>query len=87
VILAALFVVAQLADLVTALMVARELNPIVAVLGSRPLTAVVVKVALIGFVLAVVHLASPTRPVLARVGIVAGAFGTLSNTHLTPFWV
>ena len=90
-ILAALFVVAQLADLFTALLVARELNPIVAALGSSPLTAVIVKLALIGFVLAVVRIASPTRPMLARVvlviGIAAGAFGALSNTHLTPFWV
>ena len=90
-ILAALFVVAQLADLFTALLVARELNPIVAALGSSPLTAVVVKVALIGFVLLVVRIAAPTRPTLARIvlviGITAGAFGALSNTHLTPFWV
>jgi hypothetical protein len=89
--LAALFVIAQLADLLTALLVARELNPIVAAFGSSPLTAVVVKLALIGFVLAVVRIASPSRPTLARVvlviGIVAGAFGALSNTHLTPFWV
>jgi len=90
-ILGLLFVMAQLADLLTALLVARELNPIVAALGSSSLTAVVVKVALIGFVLLVVRIAAPTRPTLARIvlviGIAAGAFGALSNTHLTPFWV
>jgi len=90
-ILGLLFVMAQLADLFTALLVARELNPIVAALGSSPLTAVVVKLALIGFVLLVVRITAPTRPTLARIvlviGIAAGAFGALSNTHLTPFWV
>jgi hypothetical protein len=90
-ILAGLFVIAQLADLLSALVVARELNPIVAALGSSPVAAIAVKLVLIGFVLAVVRIAAPTRPLVAPlvlvIGIVAGAFGALSNTHLTPFWV
>jgi hypothetical protein len=51
--------------------------------------SIVLKVALICFVLAVVAVIGPRRPLLARVvlvvGIVAGLVGAISNTHLTPF--
>jgi hypothetical protein len=50
--------------------------------------SIVLKVALILFVLAVVRVIGPRRPVLARVvlavGIVAGVVGAISNTDLTP---
>jgi membrane-associated PAP2 superfamily phosphatase len=50
--------------------------------------SVVLKVVLICFVLAVVQVLRPQRPVLARVvlaiGVVAGIVGTISNTDLTP---
>jgi hypothetical protein len=85
--LAAIFVVAQLADALTALVVSRELNPIIG--AVPPAVSIALKVALICFVLAVVRVVGPQRPVLARVvlvvGIVAGFIGMISNTHLTPF--
>ena len=84
--LAATFVVAQVADALTALVVSRELNPIIGV--APPVVSIALKVALIFFVLAVVRVIGPRRPVLARtvlvVGIVAGVVGTISNTDLTP---
>ena len=85
-VLAVIFIAAQVADAVTALVVSRELNPII---GSvPPLVSIVLKVALICFVLAVVRVIGPQRPTLARVvlvvGIVAGVAGTISNTDLTP---
>lgn len=87
--LAGAFAVAQLADLVTAWGVARELNPIAAALASRPLAALVVKVALIVFVVAAAEINARRHPALARAllvfGAVAGLAGALSNTHLTPF--
>jgi hypothetical protein len=50
--------------------------------------SIALKVALICFVLAVVRVVAPQRPVLARVvlvvGIVAGFLGMISNTDLTP---
>lgn len=83
------FAAAQVADLVTALLVARELNPLAAGILASPPAAIAVKLALIAFVAAVVRIASPVRPLLARVvllvGVVAGLAGALSNTHLTPF--
>jgi len=86
VVLAAAFVVAQVADALTALVVSRELNPIIGV--APPAVSIVLKVALILFVLAVVRVVGPRRPVLARVvlvvGIVAGVVGAISNTDLTP---
>ncbi|MFL5710783.1 MAG: hypothetical protein ACJ77W_02770 [Chloroflexota bacterium] len=86
-VLAAAFVVAQVADALTALVVSRELNPIIG--AVPPLVSILLKVALIGFVLAVVRVVAPQRPTLARVvlvvGIVAGFVGTISNTDLTPF--
>jgi hypothetical protein len=87
VVLAAIFVVAQVADTVSALVVSRELNPII---GAAPSgISVALKVALICFVLAVVQVIGPKRPLLARlvlvVGIVAGLVGAISNTDLTPF--
>ena len=86
---AAIFAVAQLADLVTAWRVARELNPLAAVLLSEPLVGLVVKVLLIVFVVAVAELVARRRPGLARLlllfGTVAGLAGVISNTHLTPF--
>jgi hypothetical protein len=84
--LGAAFVVAQLADAVSALVVAHELNPIIG--AAPPFVSVVLKVVLICFVLAVVQVIRPRRPVLARVvlliGVVAGILGTVSNTDLTP---
>ncbi|MFL5677681.1 MAG: hypothetical protein ACJ77X_08610 [Chloroflexota bacterium] len=86
-VLAAAFVVAQVADALTALVVSRELNPIIG--AVPPLVSILLKVALICFVLAVVRVVGPQRPTLARVvlvvGIVAGFVGTISNTDLTPF--
>ena len=86
-VLAAAFVVAQVADALTALVVSRELNPIIG--AVPPIVSILLKVALICFVLAVVRVVAPQRPTLARVvlvvGIVAGFVGTISNTDLTPF--
>jgi hypothetical protein len=86
VVLAAAFVVTQLADAISALVVSRELNPVIG--ASPPAVSILLKVVLICFVLAVVHVIRPQRPVLARVvlviGVVAGVAGTLSNTDLTP---
>lgn len=87
--LAIAFTLAQLADLVSALVVARELNPIAASLVGRPLLALALKVALVALVVAVAEICDRRRPLLARVvlviGAVAGLLGALSNTHLTPF--
>ena len=86
-VLAATFVVAQVADSLSALVVSRELNPIIG--AAPPVVSVALKVALVCFVLAVVQVIRPKRPLLARlvlvVGVVAGLVGTISNTHLTPF--
>ncbi len=86
VVLAAAFVVTQLADAISALVVSRELNPVIG--ASPPAVSILLKVVLICFVLAVVQVIRPQRPVLARVvlviGVVAGVAGTLSNTDLTP---
>jgi len=85
--LTAAFVVAQVADALTALVVSRELNPIIG--AVPPAVSIVLKVALVCFVLAVVQVIRPQRPLLARVvlvvGIVAGFVGAISNTDLTPF--
>jgi hypothetical protein len=85
--LAVTFVAVQVADALTALFVARELNPIIGVVP--PVVSIALKVVLICFVLAVVQVIRPQRPLLARavlfVGIVAGLVGTISNTELTPF--
>lgn len=87
--LVASFTVAQLADLVTASLVARELNPIAAALASEPILGFAMKVALIAFVVAIADICDRRRPGLARlvlvVGTLAGLAGALSNTHLTPF--
>jgi hypothetical protein len=87
--LAVVFAVAQLADLVTASRVTRELNPIAAALMADPILGLVVKVLLIVFVVAVADVLSERRPSLARLlllfGSVAGIAGVISNTHLTPF--
>ena len=87
--LVAAFTLAQLADLVSALAVARELNPIAASIVGRPLLALALKLGLIALVVAVAEICARRRPLLARIvlliGIVAGLFGALSNTHLTPF--
>ncbi|MFL5673401.1 MAG: hypothetical protein ACJ779_00190 [Chloroflexota bacterium] len=86
-VLAATFVVAEIADVLTALVVSHELNPLIG--AGPPVVSIVLKVALICFVLAVVRVIGPRRPVLARlvlvVGILAGIVGTISNTDLTPF--
>jgi uncharacterized membrane protein YgdD (TMEM256/DUF423 family) len=87
ILLAATFVVAQIADAFSAMVVARELNPLI---GSvSPIVSIALKVGLICFVLAVVEISRRQRTTLARVvlvvGIVAGFAGALSNTDLTPF--
>jgi branched-subunit amino acid permease len=86
-VLAATLVVAQVTDSLGALVVSRELNPIIG--AAMPVVSIVLKVALVCFVLAVVQVIRPKRPLLARlvlvVGTVAGLVGTISNTHLTPF--
>ena len=83
------FTVAQLLDLVSALVVAREMNPIVASMVEQPLVGLVLKLALIAFVVATAEICDRRRPGLARlvlvVGAIAGLGGALSNTHLTPF--
>ena len=87
--LAVAFTLAQVADLLSALVVARELNPIAASIVERPLLAFALKGALVALVVAVAEICDRRRPVLARVvlliGTVAGLLGALSNTHLTPF--
>ena len=87
--LVAAFTLAQAADLVSALVVARELNPIAASIVERPLLALALKVALVALVVAVAEICDRRRPLLARavllIGTVAGLLGALSNTHLTPF--
>jgi hypothetical protein len=80
-------VVAQVADALSALVVSRELNPII---GSvPPVVSITLKMILIGFVLAVVEVSGRHRPTVARVvlvvGIIAGFAGAVSNTDLTPF--
>jgi Domain of unknown function (DUF5658) len=87
--LVATFSIAQLADLVSALVVAHELNPIASTLVERPLLAFALKIALIAFVVAVAEICDRERPLVARfvlvIGALAGLIGALSNTHLTPF--
>jgi hypothetical protein len=87
--LAVAFTLAQFADLASALVVARELNPIAASIVERPFLAFALKGALVALVVAVAEICDRRRPVLARVvlliGTVAGLLGALSNTHLTPF--
>jgi len=87
--LVAAFTLAQLADLMSALVVAHEFNPIAAALAERPLLAFALKVALIAFVVATAEICDRRRPILARVvlivGTLAGLVGALSNTHLTPY--
>jgi len=86
-VLAATFVVAQVADALSALVVSRELNPIIG--PASPAVSIALKVILVCFVLAVVQVIRRERPRLARlvlvVGVVAGLVGTISNTDLTPF--
>lgn len=83
------FSAAQVADLLTALAVARELNPIAAAVAAEPMLGVGLKTALIALVVATADICDRSRPGLARlvlvVGTVAGLIGALSNTHLTPF--
>lgn len=83
------FTVAQLLDLVSALVVAREMNPIVAGMVAQPILGFALKFALIALVVATAEICDRRRPGLARlvliVGTIAGLVGALSNTHLTPF--
>ena len=83
------FTLAQAADLASALVVARELNPIAATIVSRPLLAFALKIGLVAWVVATAEICDRRRPILARmvlvIGTVAGLLGALSNTHLTPF--
>jgi hypothetical protein len=85
-VLAATFVAAQLADALSALVVAREINPIIG--ATPPAVSIVLKIVLICFVLAVVQVIRRQRPLLARVvlviGVIAGILGMISNTDLTP---
>jgi hypothetical protein len=86
---AAIFAVAQLADVITALRVTRELNPIVAALMAQPIVGLAAKIGLIVFVIAVAVICDRRRPALARgllaFGALAGLAGVITNTHLTPF--
>jgi hypothetical protein len=83
------FTIAQLLDLVSALVVAREMNPIVASMVKQPALGFALKSALIALVVATAEICDRRRPGLARVvlivGAIAGLVGALSNTHLTPF--
>jgi hypothetical protein len=83
------FTAAQLLDLASALVVAREMNPIVASMVEQPILGLALKLALIAFVVATAEICDRRRPSLARlvliVGTIAGLVGALSNTHLTPF--
>ena len=87
--LVGVFSVAQVLDLVSALVVAREMNPIVAGMVEQPILGLALKLALIAFVVATAEICDRTRPGVARlvliVGAIAGVVGALSNTHLTPF--
>jgi hypothetical protein len=87
--LVAIFTAAQLLDLVSALVVAREMNPIVAGMVAQPILGLALKLALIALVVATAEICDRRRPGLARmvllVGTAAGMNGALSNTHLTPF--
>jgi len=87
--LVAAFTLAQALDLLLALAVARELNPIAASIVERPLLGLALKLALVALVVAVAEICDRRRPLLARVvlliGTAAGLFGALSDTHLTPF--
>jgi FtsH-binding integral membrane protein len=80
---------AQLADLLSSLAVTRELNPIASAMAAQPVLGFALKVALIALVVATAVICDRRRPGVARlvlvVGILAGLFGALSNTHLTPF--
>jgi len=84
-----LFTLAELADFVTAERVAREYNPLGAVLLEEPLAGLAMKLALVAFVVAVADICARRRPGVARAllvfGTVVGIFGAVSNTHLTPF--
>ena len=87
--LVAVFTAAQLLDLASALVVAREMNPIVAGMVAQPILGLALKLALIALVVATADICERQRPGLARlvliVGAIAGLLGALSNTHLTPF--
>jgi hypothetical protein len=87
--LAIAFTAAQFADLITALAVAHELNPVAKGVTDEPMVGVALKAGLIAFVVATADICAPQRPGLARfilvIGIVAGVVGALSNTSLTPF--
>src|SRR4029078_12738788 len=87
--LAVAFTLAQLAGLVSALVVARELNPLPAPIGGGPPRARALKLGLVALVVAVAEICDRRRPLLARavlvIGTIAGLLGAMSNTHLTPF--
>jgi hypothetical protein len=87
--LVAVFTAAQLLDLVSALVVAREMNPIVAGIVAQPALGFALKFALIALVVATAEICDRRRHGLARlvltIGAIAGFVGALSNTHLTPF--
>jgi len=87
--LVAAFTVAQLLDLISALVVAREMNPIVAGMVRQPALGFALKFALIALVVATTEICDRRRHLLARlvlvIGTIAGLVGALSNTHLTPF--
>jgi hypothetical protein len=89
--LAIAFTFAQFADLLTSLAVAHELNPVAKGVAGQPMVGVALKTSLIAFVVATSSIVDPQRPRVARlvlvVGIMAGLFGALSNSSLTPFHV
>lgn len=59
--LVAAFTLTQLADLLSAMVVARELNPIAAALVERPLLALALKLGLIALVVAVAEICDRHR--------------------------
>jgi hypothetical protein len=63
------FTVAQLLDLVSALVVARELNPIVASMVAQPILGLALKLALIAFVVATADAVSHRLSAVAATGL------------------
>ena len=66
------FSVAQLLDLVSALVVAREMNPIVAGMVGQPVLGLALKFALIALVVATAEICDRRRPGLARLVLSSG---------------
>ena len=82
--LVVLFSVAQLLDRESALVVAREMNPIVAAMVAQPLVGVALKLALIALVVATAEICDRQRPGLARLVLIVGAIAVSSAPSATP---